>query len=131
MQPGRESKTAVMVCMARAAAHGVTDVARYSDPTAMALLPETARRRVEELHAGVEPKNFRERMQRAMLQRRANMMVARTVAIDDAVRAHASPQLVILGAGLDGRAWRMTELGDVNVFEVDHPDSQNKKQARA
>ena len=59
------------------------------------------------------------------------MMVARTVAIDEAVRAAASPQVVILGAGLDGRAWRMPELRDVTVFEVDHPDSQREKRARA
>jgi methyltransferase (TIGR00027 family) len=43
----------------------------------------------------------------------------------------ASPQLVILGAGLDGRAWRMPELRDAVVFEVDHPDSQQAKRARA
>ena len=58
------------------------------------------------------------------------MMVSRTVAIDEAVRAAASPQVVILGAGLDGRAWRMQELRDVTVFEVDHPDSQRVKRAR-
>ena len=58
------------------------------------------------------------------------MMVARTVAIDDAVRAATAPQVVILGAGLDGRAWRMPELRDVTVFEVDHPDSQRVKRAR-
>ena len=70
-------------------------------------------------------------MAHAFLDRRAKMMVARTVAIDEAVRAAASPQVVILGAGLDGRAWRMPELRDVTVFEVDHPDSQREKQARA
>lgn len=58
------------------------------------------------------------------------MMVARTVAIDAAVRAAASPQVVILGAGLDGRAWRMPELRDTLVFEVDHPDTQRDKRAR-
>jgi methyltransferase (TIGR00027 family) len=58
-------------------------------------------------------------------------MVVRTVAIDEAIRAAASPQVVILGAGLDGRAWRMPELGGAVVFEVDHPDSQREKRARA
>jgi hypothetical protein len=42
MTPGRESQTAVMVCMGRAAAHQRTSVARFSDPTALALLPEDA-----------------------------------------------------------------------------------------
>jgi methyltransferase (TIGR00027 family) len=58
------------------------------------------------------------------------MMVARTVVIDDFVRAHPAPQVVILGAGLDGRAWRMPELVDATVFEVDHPDSQRAKKER-
>jgi methyltransferase (TIGR00027 family) len=39
--------------------------------------------------------------------------------------------LVILGAGLDGRAWRMPELADVTVFEVDQPASQQDKRDRA
>ncbi len=38
---------------------------------------------------------------------------------------------MILGAGLDGRAWRMEELADVTVFEVDHPDTQHEKRERA
>jgi methyltransferase (TIGR00027 family) len=61
----------------------------------------------------------------------SKMMAVRTVAIDDALRTAASPQIVILGAGLDGRAWRMSELADAIVFEVDHPDSQRKKRERA
>jgi methyltransferase (TIGR00027 family) len=53
------------------------------------------------------------------------------VAIDEAIRAAASSQVVILGAGLDGRAWRMPELAGSTVFEVDHPDSQRVKRERA
>jgi methyltransferase (TIGR00027 family) len=48
-----------------------------------------------------------------------------------AIRDAASPQVVMLGAGLDGRAWRMPELADAIVFEVDHPDSQRRKRERA
>jgi methyltransferase (TIGR00027 family) len=58
------------------------------------------------------------------------MMVARTVAIDAELRHTAMPQVVILGAGLDGRAWRMSELAKAVVFEVDHPDSQRQKLQR-
>ena len=57
-------------------------------------------------------------------------MVARTVAIDADLRQAAMPQVVILGAGLDGRAWRMRELVTAVVFEVDHPDSQQQKRER-
>jgi methyltransferase (TIGR00027 family) len=38
---------------------------------------------------------------------------------------------VILGAGLDSRAWRMPELAGVAVFEVDQPASQQDKRNRA
>src|SRR5262249_42880093 len=120
-----------MVCVARAAAHGATPVARFADPTALVLLPDDARERVRRFHSNVEPSGVRERLERVFLERRATMMVVRTVAIDDAVRAVSAPQFVILGAGLDGRAWRMPELRDAVVFEVDHPDSQRDKRMRA
>ena len=58
------------------------------------------------------------------------MMVARTVAIDAELRNPVAPQVVILGAGLDGRAWRMRELATSLVFEVDHPDTQQQKLQR-
>ena len=47
------------------------------------------------------------------------------------MRERVTPQVVILGAGLDGRAWRMGELSESDVFEVDHPASQQDKRARA
>jgi methyltransferase (TIGR00027 family) len=56
--------------------------------------------------------------------------VARTRWIDDALRralADAPAQLVILGAGFDSRAWRIPELRAVRIFEVDHPDTQQRK----
>jgi len=117
--------------MGRAAAHEATSAARFSDPTALALLPEEARERVRRVRAGEVPKDWRGRIRYEHLRRLAQMMVARTVAIDDAVREAKAPQLVILGAGLDGRAWRMPELGEAVVYEVDHPDSQRVKRERA
>lgn len=57
----------------------------------------------------------------------------RTAAIDAAVRAACArevPQVVLLGAGLDARAWRMPELAGRAVFEVDHPATQRFKRAR-
>jgi methyltransferase (TIGR00027 family) len=130
MKPGRASRTAEIVCIARAVAHGTTSVARFSDPTALALLPDDARAIVAAVRAEPPPKGLRALAQRAHHRRRASMMVARTVAIDDAIREAAHPQVVILGAGLDGRAWRMPELRDAVVFEVDHPDSQRDKRSR-
>lgn len=116
--------------MARAAAHGTTSERRFSDPTALPLLPDKARARVERLLRGEPPRSLRERAERLFLHGHAQMLIARTVAIDEAVREAGAPQVVILGAGLDGRAWRMGELRDAVVFEVDHPDTQRVKRAR-
>jgi len=111
-------------------AHGRTPVVRFSDPTALALLPENVRKRVERLRSDGGQLTKRERLGRSVVDKQAKMVVARTVVIDDALRAAGTPQLVILGAGLDGRAWRLSELRDVTVFEVDHPDSQRQKRIR-
>jgi methyltransferase (TIGR00027 family) len=127
----RASRTAVFVCQARAVAHGRLGVGRFDDPTALALLRDGERTRVERARSGVEPKAWSQRLDVELLTRQAESMTARTVAIDDAVRAGAHPQVVILGAGLDGRAWRMPELSGVAVFEVDHPASQQDKRERA
>ncbi len=57
----------------------------------------------------------------------------RTAAIDDLLRAElrsGAEQLVILGAGLDARAWRMPELRAATVFEVDRPSTQRLKKGR-
>jgi methyltransferase (TIGR00027 family) len=116
-----------MVCQGRALA----DSPELRDPTAYPLLPEDARAQVDRVRARVRPRGWREYLRRFYLEKQAKVMVARTVAIDEALRQAGSPQLVILGAGLDGRAWRMPELRDVVVFEVDHPDSQQAKRERA
>jgi methyltransferase (TIGR00027 family) len=116
--------------MGRAIAHGTTSLSSFDDPTALALLPEDARARVNSIRSGAAPKEVRERLQRAHLQRLSHAMAVRTVAIDDAIRASATPQVVILGAGLDGRAWRMPTLANSVVFEVDTPDTQADKRTR-
>jgi methyltransferase (TIGR00027 family) len=59
-------------------------------------------------------------------------VVARTRLIDDVISAALErdiEQLVVLGAGFDSRAYRMSRLGGIAVFEVDHPDTQAAKQA--
>jgi methyltransferase (TIGR00027 family) len=131
MKKGQASKTAEYVCMGRALAHGVLVPERFQDPTASALLSDEARRQVQAQRSGSVPRRLRQRLRHEYLKTQAMMMVARTVAIDDAIRAAGSDQLVILGAGLDGRAWRMPELKHVSVFEVDHPDTQREKRERA
>lgn len=59
--------------------------------------------------------------------------VLRTAAIDaHLVQAITSgiEQVVILGAGLDARAWRMPALAGATIYEVDHPATQSFKQDR-
>lgn len=129
MKPGQASQTATLVCTARAIANEERTTPGFSDPTAIALLPDGARARVE-AHRKGPPKNLRERFRYEFMVGRAAMMAVRTVIVDQAVREASSPQVVILGAGLDGRAWRMPELRNATVFEVDHPNTQRDKRAR-
>jgi methyltransferase (TIGR00027 family) len=127
----RASRTAVLVCQGRAAADGLIAPGRFADPTAMTLLRPDERVAVQWVRGGVPPRPWAQRVDYETVRATAELMVPRTVAIDDAVRAHPSPQLVILGAGLDGRAWRMPELAEASVFEVDQPASQQDKRERA
>jgi methyltransferase (TIGR00027 family) len=50
--------------------------------------------------------------------------------LEDAMDAGVS-QVVIVGAGLDSRAHRLRSLANATVYELDHPDSQRVKRARA
>jgi methyltransferase (TIGR00027 family) len=56
-------------------------------------------------------------------------VVARTRLIDERVAAALSgvEQMLILGAGFDSRAYRLEQLSQVAVFEVDHPATQAAK----
>lgn len=125
------SRTAVLVCQGRAAADGLIAPGRFADPTAMPLLRPDEREPVQWVRDGVVPRQWQQRVDYETVRASAEIIVPRTVAIDDAVLSRANPQLVILGAGLDGRAWRMPELAGVTVFEVDQPASQQDKRDRA
>ncbi len=124
------SRTAVLVCQGRAAADGFLATDRFSDPVAIELLDDAERVVVDQVRAGSPPDGFAARSEYEMVRGTSEVMVPRTVAIDAAVRASAAPQAVLLGAGLDSRAWRMDALADVTVFEVDHPASQDDKRRR-
>ena len=115
-------------CMWRAIAHDRMPAAKFEDPTALALLSDEVRERVVRIREG-QP-GWRDRFGKSQRKEWAKTVVARTVAVDEAVRTAVSPQVVILGAGLDGRAWRMPELREATVFEVDHPSLQREKRAR-
>ncbi len=138
------SRTAVLVCQGRAVAHGRLAPGRFDDPTALALLHPGERALVEEVRAGVPPTGLGPRLAFEMVRSAGDVMAPRTITIDDSLREtlHRDPpgagptggttpaQVVILGAGLDGRVWRMPELAATRVFEVDHPASQRDKSRR-
>ncbi|MEU4242264.1 class I SAM-dependent methyltransferase [Actinoplanes sp. NPDC026619] len=130
MTERRASRTAVLVCQSRAAAHGRIAPDRFADPTAMTLLRPAEQDQVAGVRDEQPPKGMTDRMAYEMIRAGREVVVARTVAIDDAVLAVPVPQVVILGAGLDGRAWRL-DLAGATVFEVDHPASQQEKRDRA
>jgi methyltransferase (TIGR00027 family) len=59
--------------------------------------------------------------------------VARTRLIDDSLLASIEggvTQAVILGAGFDCRAWRISGIEALRVFEVDHPATQTAKRTK-
>lgn len=128
MRQGQGSQTAILVCIARAVAHDQA-LAGFRDPTAAKLLPDDEHGRVESYRGG-PPSDVRGRVDWEFMTARAAMMAVRTMVIDEAVREANAPQVVILGAGYDGRAWRMPELADALVFEIDHPATQEAKRER-
>jgi methyltransferase (TIGR00027 family) len=127
----RPSRTAHFVALGRAMADaGLSHVPDFRDPTARVFLSKKGKRSLAktERTAREGKRGIGLEMARAM----ADMMALRTAAIDAAVRdaiAGGATQVVILGAGYDGRAWRMPELAGVKVFEVDHPATQGDKRA--
>ena len=110
---------------------GLSHVPDFHDPTARAFLSEKGNKSLAKTErlAREGKRSMSLEAARAM----ADMIALRTTAIDNAVHdaiTLGATQLVILGAGYDGRAWRMPELKGVKVFEVDHPATQNEKRAR-
>ena len=127
MKDGQASITAMAVATARA-------LARDADSTAPSLLPAPlglALRQWQGLPSWARRLRLAPRLASAGL---VDHLDLRTTAIDrelgDAVDAGART-LVLLGAGFDGRAYRLECLRNVDVFEVDHPATSAAKRERA
>jgi methyltransferase (TIGR00027 family) len=136
VESGVASRTAVFVCQGRAAGDGLLAPGRFSDPVAARMLrpDELGPVRAAREPAAAGP-GGRERLAAESVRACAEVVVPRTVVIDEAVtdavlRAGAG-QVVIVGAGLDTRPWRLAALGGVSVFCVDHPASQADARSRA
>jgi methyltransferase (TIGR00027 family) len=128
----RPSRTAHFVALGRAFGDlGISHVADFHDPTARVFLSEKGKRSLAKTERLA--REGKRSMQLEAARGMADMIALRTSAVDSAVRdaiAGGATQLVILGAGYDGRAWRMSELAGGKVFEVDHPATQTDKRAR-
>ena len=132
MRPKRASRTSSLVTLMRALAHeGVTEVRDFKDPTAYSMLPLPwkllARFALRRLRSGIGRHRYFE-------SGHFDLVPLRTRVFDDAwAAAHdvGARQLVLLGAGLDGRAYRLPNLGNSTLFEVDHPATQALKRQRA
>jgi methyltransferase (TIGR00027 family) len=129
----RASRTAVFVCQGRAVADGRFAVgpSRFADPIAQRLLRPEERIAVERARSDTLLRDWRERLAVESLLGCAEVVVPRTVAIDDAISEAGHEQVVVLGAGLDTRPWRLVELGRATVFAVDHPASQADARERS
>jgi methyltransferase (TIGR00027 family) len=132
MRPGQPSQTASAVALLRALGDiGLSHVPEFHDATARRML---APRWSRQLARAEKRMNHGGRSTMLEVTRHgADMVVLRTLIIDAYVRdalANGARQLVIVGAGLDGRAYRMPELATVDVFEVDHPSTQTFKRER-
>lgn len=132
MKAERASRTAHFVALGRAlASSGLSHVPDFRDPTAKVFLTDKGRKSLADVEKAAQSGKPSMRVEGARTM--ADMIAFRTTAIDAAVRTAVdagATQLVILGAGYDGRAWRMPELTRVKVFEVDHPATQADKKAR-
>jgi methyltransferase (TIGR00027 family) len=132
MQERRPSQTASFVALARALAHdGFTTVPGFVDPFARRLLSPGWASAHRLISRGMRRAD-RTRRDRGVAQ--LDVIPMRVAAIDAELRAAVAAgcrQVVILGAGLDTRAFRLTALADVAVFEVDHPATQAYKRRKS
>lgn len=125
------SLTALVVAFARAAYTSAPATLRAaSDPIAKLLLPPGISHLAAVLPIAWRAPRVTQRSLQALGLGFLDHVELRTAAIDAAVTDAAAlgiVQFVILGAGLDARAYRLHELARSVVFEVDHPATQQYK----
>lgn len=130
MRESRASSTATWVSVAR----GVGISATLRDPLAHVFHDRSFATTVARLgSAGGAPEASRYVL-RAMSLGLVDHNTLRMVLVDRYLAASLRDgvrQVVVLGAGLDTRAWRFGELASSRVFEVDHPATQADKRSRA
>lgn len=129
MREGQPSLTAMGVALLRGIASAPRSRYRVHDPIARDVLPFPV-----SLLPGLSRVPLAQPLARVASGGLLDHVALRTDAIDREVRIamieDRIEQLVILGAGLDARAWRMDALAGAIVFEVDVASTQRVKRDR-
>ncbi len=133
MAPG-PSVTAVCVAALRATYDCAPPPLRIvHDPFARKLIPRPLARIIALTESRPRLAHAFHRALAVVTRELSTNLPLRTAAIDEvlrsALRDHPT-QVVLLGAGLDARAWRMPELAPCAVFEVDRPGAHRVKRLR-
>ncbi|MFI5306611.1 MAG: class I SAM-dependent methyltransferase [Polyangiales bacterium] len=134
MRKGRSSLTAAAVAAARALASSTrAAVLDPQDREAERMLPRPLSLLVQALREGDAGRGWLAAAASSVSLGMVDHVALRSAIIDRlvgrAVEA-GTRQVVIVGAGLDTRAYRLEALRHASVYEVDHPDSQREKLAR-
>jgi methyltransferase (TIGR00027 family) len=141
MEAGQHSKTALGAAFYRAQHHLHDDPKLIDDPFAERLLTADemrvlAERRVRDgLELGIAPGPDADVLARTLRELTpASSVLVRARYTEDRLALaieRGIDQYVLVGAGLDTFAFRRAELGDrLQVFEIDHPQSQAFKRER-
>lgn len=106
----------------------MSSVSGFSDPIARSML--SGRRWARAIKRADALARAPEHPARVKLRPHLDMIILRVAFIDAVIAERQPKQVVILGAGLDTRAFRLKALTGVPVIEIDHPDTQSYKQER-
>jgi methyltransferase (TIGR00027 family) len=132
MRHDRPSSTATMIAVWRGVA-GLEEPLLAPDAVAERLVPSPYRQALALARHMPRTSATLLRLADRAMRGRIRHMAFRTRTIDDVIAAGMAAdidQVVVLGAGLDARAWRLPALRNAIVFEVDHPATQVHKRAR-
>lgn len=132
MREGQPSFTASAIAFWRGVA-GIEEPLLAPDPLAERLVPAPYRQALALARLLPRASSTVLRLADRVARGRIRHMAFRTRAMDDVITTAVAAgvrQVVVLGAGLDARAWRLPVLREAIVFEVDHPATQVHKRAR-
>jgi methyltransferase (TIGR00027 family) len=132
MRHDRPSSTATLIAFWRGVA-GIEEPLLAPDALAERLVPAPYRQALALARQLPRASSALLRLADRVARGRIRHLAFRTRTIDDVIAAGMAAgidQVVVLGAGLDARAWRLPALRDAVVFEVDHPATQAHKRSR-